>query len=251
MENLTGITTWESNDEKGHRRQLTDKLVNSTIPTDQLLSNIGLYIDSKTLSRLLFMDHLYKQIIDVQGCIIELGCRWGQNLALYAALRGIYEPFNRHRKIIGFDTFAGFPEVDKKDGSSDLIKLGNLATTDNYCGELDDLLSLHEALNPLSHIKKFELCKGDASVKLKEYLQREAYTIVALAYFDFDLYKPTRDCLQLLKPRLTKGSVIGFDEANDPDSPGETIAIMEVLGLPNIRLKRFPFASRVSYYVVE
>ena len=41
------------------------------------------------------------------------------------------------------------------------------------------------------------------------------------------------------------------DELNDPDSPGETLALMEVFGLNNIRVKRFPYASRVSYFAIE
>ena len=250
-DNLTGIKTWASEKEFDSRNRMTDLLIGSTVPKDQLLSNIGLYIESKNLSRILFMDHLYKQIIDVQGCIVEFGCRWGQNVAMYSALRGIYEPFNRHRKIIGFDTFEGFPELDEKDGAAELMVKGNLATTENYQSELEAVLQTHESLNPLDHIKKFELRKGDATKEFPKYLEENPHTIVALAYFDFDLYEPTKECLELLKPRLTKGSVIGFDEANDPDSPGETLAIMEALGLPNIRLKRFPHASRVSYLVVE
>ena len=90
--------------------------------------------------------------------------------------------------------------------------------------------------NPLSHIKKFEICKGDATKELKNYLKNPE-TIVSLAYFDLDIYEPTKECLKLIKPRLTKGSVIGFDELNDPDSPGETLALIETLGLNNIRLK--------------
>jgi len=74
---------------------------------------------------------------------------------------------------------------------------------------------------------------------------------VSLAYFDFDLYEPTLKCLQAIRPRLVKGSVVGFDELNDPDSPGETLALMEAYGLNSVRLKRFPNASRVSYFVVE
>ena len=41
----------------------------------------------------------------------------------------------------------------------------------------------------------------------------------------------------------------GFDELCDSDSPGETKAVMEVLGLNNIKLKRFPITSRISYFV--
>ena len=89
------------------------------------------------------------------------------------------------------------------------------------------------------------------SFELEKYLDENKHTIVALAYFDFDLYDPTKRCLELIKPRLTKGTILGFDEVNDPDSPGETLAVMEALGLNNIRLKRFPYASRVSYCIID
>ena len=252
-EGFTGIQTYTSEEEHKHRDAMADKLINTPLPKDQLLSNIGLFIESKYLSRILFMDHMYRQIVDVQGCVIEFGCRWGQNLGLFQSLRGIYEPFNRHRKIIAFDTFEGFPSaaLDSKDGDAELIFEGNLATSQDYQQELESILSLHESLNPLNHIKKFELRKGDGSIEFPKYLEENQHTIVALAYFDFDIYKPTKDCLEALAPRLTKGSIVGFDELNDPDAPGETLALMEAIGLPNIRLKRFPHASRVSYFVVE
>ena len=57
--------------------------------------------------------------------------------------------------------------------------------------------------------------------------------------------------LELIRPRLVKGSVLGFDELNDPDSPGETLALMETFGLNNIKLRRHRHTSRVSYFVVE
>ena len=37
-------------------------------------------------------------------------------------------------------------------------------------------------------------------------------------------------------------------ELNDPDAPGETLALMETIGLNNVELKKFPYASRVSYF---
>ena len=247
----TGIKTYDSATEGTARAAFEEKLHNSTLPPGQLLSNIGLFIESKHLARILFMDHLYRQIVDVQGCVMEFGCRWGQNLALFSALRGLYEPFNRHRHIVGFDTFEGFPDVVPEDGKSDLMNVGNLATTPGYKDELAGILDLHEQLNPLSHIKKHTLVPGDACDELPRYLEQAPHTMVALAYFDFDLYAPTHRCLEIIRPRLTKGSVVGFDELNDPDSPGETLALMEVFGLENIRVKRFPYASRVSYFVVE
>ncbi|MFA4917243.1 MAG: hypothetical protein WC560_11325 [Syntrophales bacterium] len=246
-----GIKTYESDKEKGLRRSLLESFKNCPIPEDQLLSNLGLFLNSKSLSRILFMDMIYRKIVDVQGIVLEFGTRWGQNMALFSSLRGIYEPFNRHRKIVAFDTFEGFPSLSDKDGKSDMMKQGNLALTDKYQAYLDNLLSLNEADGPLGHIKKNETVAGDACKNIVTFLEKHPQTIVALAYFDFDLYEPTKKCLEAIKPHLTKGSIIGFDELNDPDSPGETIALREVFGLDKYSIKRPPITSRVSYLVVE
>ena len=248
MSSKTDIITYESNSEKQLREDFFNLYKSSPIPERQILSNLGLFINSKNLSRILFMDYLYRKIIDVQGVIMEFGVRWGQNMSLFSALRGIYEPFNRHRKIIGFDTFEGFPNIHDKDGQSEMMKKGQLALTDNYDIYLSKILEAQEKDNPLCHIKKFELCKGDGTKQINNYLERCPETIIALAYFDFDLYEPTKECLMAIKPRLVKGSILGFDELNDPDSPGETLALLETFGLHNIRLKKYPFASRVSYF---
>jgi len=246
-----GITTYASDDERAHRSEMVDLLRSAPIPNDQLLSNLGLFLESKNLARILFMDFLFRQIVPVHGVVMEFGTRWGQNVALFAALRGIYDPFNRHRKIIGFDTFEGFPEITPEDGSSSIMHEGNLAVPEDYQSFLDTVLESHEQLNPLAHLRKFELRAGDATVELPRYLEDAPETIVALAYFDLDLYEPTRQCLEILRPRLVRGSVLGFDELNDPDSPGETLALMEVFGLDHVRLRRLPQVSRASYFVVE
>lgn len=222
------------------------------IPEADILNNLGLFLNSKNLSRILFMDHIYRQIVDVMGTVMEFGTRWGQNMSLFAALRGIYEPFNRHRRIIGFDTFTGFPALTEKDNTGcDVIRQGGLATTDRYEQYLERVMQFQERDNPLSHICKFEVRKGDATEEIERYLHEHPETIVALAFFDFDIYEPTKKCLEAIKDRLVKGSVLAFDELNDPDSPGETTALMEVFGLRNVRLKRHRHASRVSYFVVE
>lgn len=248
---LTKIKTYNNNQEIKNRQRIVELLKNCPIPEDQLISNLGLFLNSKNLSRILFMDHLFKLIVDIPGVVFEFGTRWGQNIALFSALRGIYDPFNRHRKIVGFDTFTGFPEISLKDGKSEMMLKGNLTLTTGYFEYLTEIMEYHEQETPLSHIKKYELVKGDASTEIIIYFKKHPETIVALAFFDFDIYKPTKKCLQTIKPHLVKGSILAFDELNDPDSPGETLALNEVFGLNNIRLKRYKFTSRVSYFVVE
>lgn len=238
-----------SQEEKKNRNYFYSLFKNNPIPENEVLSNLGLYLNRQTLSRILFMHELYKKIIKVHGVIIEFGVRWGQNLALFESFRGIYEPYNYNRKIIGFDTFEGFPQLNPKDG--ELLGQGDYGVTENYETYLDEVLHYHESESPIAHKKKFELVKGDATRTLEEYLQRQPETIVALAYFDFDIYLPTRRCLELIKDRVTKGSVIAFDELNCPEFPGETQAFKEVFGFDRYALKRSPLNPLCSYIVID
>lgn len=251
MSEPTGIMTYDSEGERSSRGALEVALRSSRIPDGQLLSNLGLFLDGKGLSRILAMDFLYRKILEVEGVVVEFGTRWGQNLTLFQTLRGIYEPFNRHRRVIGFDTFAGFPSVDNLDGDSEMMFEGNLKVVEGYEEYLKQLLNSHEQLSPLSHIQKNFLVAGDATKTFPEFLAANPQTVLALVYFDFDLYEPTKLCLKAVSDRLTRGSVVAFDEVNDPDSPGETIALMEEIGLRNMSLKRIRHASRISYFVVE
>jgi len=250
--NNIDIASYKSEEEKTRTIELTNMLLQSPIPKDQLLENLGLFLNSKEFSRLLFMHHLYQQILTVHGSIFELGTRWGNNLSLFHACRSIYEPFiGRTRLLVGFDTFTGFPDIHKKDGHGILMKKGNVTTAPGYEVQLEKIMQIHEQENPASHLKKFELVKGDINKTLPIYLKTHPETIVALAFFDTDLYLPTKNALRLLQPRFTQGTVLGFDEAGDHGAPGVTLAIMETLGLNNIRLQHLPFVSRVSYCEIE
>ncbi len=245
------IKTIASEDEKSGRAKLFDLYKSNPIPDSEVLSNISLFQKRQDFTKQLFFNEIYGEIVKVHGSVFEFGVRWGQNLVTLNNLRGIYEPYNYSRKIIGFDTFEGFLDIDEKDGAHEAVKKGAFAVSKGYEEYLSKILEYHESEAPLSHIKKNSLLKGDASVMLKNYLEEHPETIIAFAYFDFDLYEPTKKCLELIKPYLTKGSVIGFDELNDPGFPGETLAVRETLGLSNIRLRRNRFSGIQSYFIVE
>ena len=240
-----------SPEEKAIRERFAEHFAACPIPRDELLRNLGLFVKWQDLARILFMDDLYRRIVDAPGVILELGVRWGQNLALFSALRTIYEPFNHNRKVIGFDTFAGFPSVHAKDGTDDIMREGSYGLTEGYADYLDAVLDYHERESPRPHIPKHELITGDAAVQLPEYLERNPQTIVALAYFDLDLYEPTKRCLEALRGHLTRGSVLAFDELNLRDFPGETVALKETLGLDRFHLRRNRYSGVNAFLVIE
>jgi len=255
MKKDLGTKSSASSEYKNTRELLANELRNSFIPNNELTGNLGLYIERMHLSRILLMHELYKEIVNVPGNIIEFGVRWGQNMSLFSSFRGMYEPFNYTRKIVGFDTFSGFPEVSKEDLPSNIqgrsSDVGDYSVVKNWKAELEKILSFHESLSPLPHIKKWELIEGDATETFPQYFNEHQELIVALAYFDFDIYAPTKSCLENLIPRLTKGSIVVFDELNCPEFPGETIAVQEILGTRNIALRRDANNPYVSWFKWE
>ena len=251
MSNKFGIKSSAASSYKNRRLDIAQTLRNSAIPDNELTGNLGIYMERMHLSRILLMHDLYKRIINIPGVILEFGVRWGQNIALFNAFRGMYEPYNYTRKVVGFDTFTDFPEVmeqDMKKGDVKEVKTGDYAVSKGWQLNFEEILGYHDALSPLPHIRKWELVAGDATITFPVYLEKYPELIVSLAYFDFDIYKPTKECLELLIPRLTKGSIVAFDELNCPEFPGETIAVQEVLGMNNIKLERDPNNPLVTWF---
>lgn len=237
--------------EKNAVDTITSVLFSGKIPQDEIQRNIGLFIDRRVFSRIMFMYELYKLGLNINGSIMEFGVRWGQNIALFSSFRGMLEPFNHFRKIIGFDTFEGFTGRHEKDGDADFIHAGAYNVSPGYEATLEAIMSANEDLSPNSHIRKFEIVKGDVTKTLDAYLEHHPETIISMAYFDMDLYEPTEYVLRKILPRMPKGAVIGFDELNCKPFPGETRALHEVMGISNVRLQRLPFSPNTSYIIIE
>ena len=232
------------------RARFFGELMKAPIPPEELMHNLPLFQDRRLIAQILFVNEIYQKIVGLHGNIFEFGVRYGPKMALFTSLRGIYEPMNPNRKVVGFDTFGGFPSVHRKHDLAK-VKKGDFAVTENYEAYLEKMLLLHESMAPIENQKKFELVKGDAPKTLKTYLAAHPETIISLAYFDFDLYQPTKVCLEAILPYLTKGAVVVFDEINLPDWPGETVALREVLGTGKFRLVHSPYRAAAAYLIYE
>ena len=203
------------------------------------------------LGRFLARDKIFQKIINVQGSIIECGVYMGAGLMTWATLSSIYEPLNHIRRVIGFDTFAGFVDVHEKDTYADnkTIKKGGL-----HCSSYEDLkecIRIYDLYRPLGHIPKVEIVKGDALSTIEEYLVENSHLVVSLLYLDFDLYEPTKLAIEKFLPRMPKGAVIVFDQLNQKHWPGETTAVLDSVGVRNLKIERFAFQPQLSYAVLE
>lgn len=214
------------------------------------LRSFVLYTPRQVLSDFLVRFELFKMIQDIPGSILELGVFNGQGLLSYAQFSAILEPNNISRKIYGFDTFAGFPSIAESDqqSRSSFMQVGGYEV-DSYA-RVNAAVELYDNNRFIGHVPKVELIKGDVTKSLPEFFRQNPQVIPALVHLDMDLYAPTKCALELLLPRMPKGGVVVFDELNLKDFPGETAAFLEVLSANSIALKRLPYCSRISYFVV-
>ena len=171
----------------------------------------------------------------------------------WAKISEILEPYNFLRKIYGFDTFEGFPSINPADltGSGAVAEVGRLKPEYNVFEELQDCIHSLEETRLLKHQEKVILIKGDAILTIPQFLKENQHVLISLLYLDFDLYEPTLVALKEFLPRMSKGSIIAFDELNDPKWPGETRALLESFNLNHYKLESFNFEPHISWLTLE
>jgi Macrocin-O-methyltransferase (TylF) len=220
-------------------------------PVDRLRT-FQRFVPRSDIGRFLAKAAMFQQVLDVCGYVVECGVFLGGGLLGWGQLSTIFEPLNHVRRVVGFDSFSGFPRVDAKDQTESnpgFARPGGVAAP--YYDEVMEAIRIYDISRPIGHIPRIEVVKGNALETMPQYVQDNPHLIVSLLYLDFDIYEPTKKAIETFLPRMPKGAVIAFDELNHKAWPGETLAVLETVGLRNLRLKRFPWQPQLSYAVLE
>ena len=228
----------------------TNIFLNSPDSIETKLENFPKYVRRQHLKRFLAMYEIFKRIVNVKGSVVECGVYKGFGLMSWAKISTILEPENLTRRIYGFDTFEGFPDVSQQD-LSEASHAGKGALNSNSREELMELIVQYDSDRFLGHINKVQLFEGDAVKTIPEFLTTNPHLIVSLLFLDFDLYEPTKIAIEQFLPRMPKGALIVFDELDNPIWPGETLALLDSVGIQNLRLERIAWDPYISYAVIE
>lgn len=254
-ETMTSPERWlEPQNLSGQRQALLEQLAaafeNSSRDVAERLDQFPKYVPITAVGRFLARYEMFRLIQDVPGCILEAGVLAGAGLFSFVHFSFLLEPHNSYRKLLGFDTFSGFPdlaEIDKR-GTSAHMQVGGYA--DDSLSELRFFAQIHQSARFLQQREQIELVKGDITQTVPEYLISHPELVIALLYLDVDLYEPTKTCLTHLLPRIPKGGIVVFDQLSLSEYPGETAALVETVGIKNLRLRKLPF-SKASFAVIE
>jgi|TARA_Y100000310_G_scaffold338835_1_gene429629 hypothetical protein len=221
---------------------------------DEKFKNFELFVHRRYLARFIVRYELFKKIMNIEGSIIECGVWNGGGVLAWGKLSEIFEPYAIKRKIIGFDTFEGFPHVNDKDKGKNLnpnVKKGAFKPENSTYDEILSSIEIFNNERYLNQFNKIELVKGDALRTIPDFVNENNHLIVALLFLDFDLYEPTKVALETLLPRVPKGGIVAFDEINNPGWPGETMALVEQIATLNkIEIRKFHFDANIAYITI-
>lgn len=230
-------------------QEIADIFNNNPESVEIKLENFPKYVRRQHLKRFLTLYEIYKRILPVKGSIVELGVFRGFSLSSWIKLSAILEPENLIRKVYGFDTFEGFPSLHQKDKTNEYEhEVGHFYT--NVYDELKELSETYNNDRFLGHINKLELIKGDCTETIPKFLDSNPHLLIGLLFIDLDLYEPTKIALEHFIPRMHKGSIIAFDELDNPQWPGETLALLESMNVKNLKIETIPGDPYIGFAVL-
>lgn len=120
-------------DEKNLSDELCQAFEASQLPISLRLQSFPRHVRRQDIARFLVKYEIFKLSLCANGSVIECGIFTGGGIMAWVHFSTILEPYNHTRRIIGFDTFSGFPEVHAKDakyGVSEHLHSGAFRTHD-------------------------------------------------------------------------------------------------------------------------
>ncbi|MEK9669516.1 MAG: TylF/MycF/NovP-related O-methyltransferase [Gammaproteobacteria bacterium] len=220
-----------------------------------ILMNFPAFIRRRDVVRFLSHYELFKNVIDLPGCIIELGVSKGTSLLTWGHFMETFCPGDRTRKVFGFDHFQGLQGFTEKDGKifeGDKAgkEVGGWKAPQHATEQLVDLFN-EDCLVP--NIERIELVDGDIFETLPKFIHEHPGLRISLLHLDLDLYEPTKFSLELLFDRVIKGGVIVFDEYGLIPWEGEANAVDEFFASRNLepQIQKHPFTVTPSGFLVK
>jgi hypothetical protein len=190
----------------------------------------------------------------LKGDLFEFGVYKGKSLIATALL---LKKLKSKKKVIGFDTFSGFPSYHKYDNLKYLknfsdvynkhlilkkcvsfkkkmqINKKNISTSNDFSD-----VSIKELKDKIKFLKlkNIILVKGNFNKTIPQYIKNIKQ--IFAANIDSDLYESYKIVLSNLYPRLVKGGMIHLDEYFSLKFPGARIATNQFVSENNLKLKK-------------
>lgn len=201
----------------------------------ELVEDFPRFTGHMSIGRYLTLYEMYKKSWGIAGHIAEVGTYKGTSLLWFTKLLQIFEP-EALTQVHGFDWFKGTGEDDIE------VKIEK----GSYSYPYEDLQKLIKAQNLQNKCFVHEL---DVTTQLKEFFETNAHLYFKVVFLDCGLYSVTKEALKNLWPRLNVGGVLILDQFSHELSPGEAMAIKEIL--PNAKIETLHNSWMPTSYIIK
>jgi Macrocin-O-methyltransferase (TylF) len=250
----TDVFFYPSSGEESYFEQLRRLIAKYPHDIRHHLDLFPVYTSRRAFIRQLAHYELFKMTIDLPGHYIDFGVYFGKSFFTWHKFLEIFTPTATHKKVIGFDTFVGFPNLVSEDGKNDSAiqkEPGGLSSA-SFLDEFLELLDLHnqDAVLPAG---RGTIIQGDVCKTFPQWLDKNPEARFCLCNLDLDLYEPTAVVLENSWDRIVPGGILVLDEYGTSKWPGETKAWDDFAARRclNIALKRFPFANAPGAFLIK
>lgn len=212
-----------------------DQLLTMQIPTRDLIYHFPAYVGHVNLARFLFFYDLYKQTIDLNGHIADVGTWKGASFLFMAKMIKLFEPYNP-TQAYAFDWFHGMAPGEYDDQTQ----------SGSYCSDYESLKKLVD-LQGLSDVAIIN--KMDVTRELTPYFEERPWMRFKFVFVDCGIEDVLESSLANFWPRLVNGGILVLDHYNASASPTESRILDHHVG--NLPILQAPFNRQPTAYVIK
>ena len=201
----------------------------------EIIEDFPRFSGHMSIGRYLTLYELYKKTEGIAGHIAEVGTYKGTSLLWFGKLLQLFEP-NSLTQAHGFDWFKGTGddsvELKIEKGSysynyEELLEVIKYQNIDNVC-------FVHK-LNVITDIEKF--------------FEDNPHFYYKMVFLDAGFYDVVKKSIEVLWPRLNKGGILVLDQFGHELSPGEAMAVKELL--PDQKIRTINNSWMPNAYIIK
>ena len=201
----------------------------------EIIEDFPRFSGHMSIGRYLTLYELYKKTECIAGHIAEVGTYKGTSLLWFGKLLQLFEP-NSLTQAHGFDWFKGTGDdsvglkIEKGSYSynyEELLKVIKYQNIDNVC-------FVHK-LNIITELEKF--------------FENNPHFYYKMVFLDAGFYDVVKKSIEVLWPRLNKGGILVLDQFGHELSPGEAMAVKELL--PDQKIRTINNSWMPNAYIIK
>lgn len=220
---------------RGPYQQSMEKIKSMNFDPAEIIEDFPRFSGHMSIGRYLTLYELYKKTEGIAGHIAEVGTYKGSSLLWFTKLLQIYEPESL-TQVHGFDWFEGTGEDSVE------LKIEKGSYKSSYEELLDLIKAQHLENNCFVH-------KLNVVTELESFFAENPHLYFKVVFLDAGFYDVVKKSIEVLWPRLNPGGILILDQFGHELSPGEAMAVKEIL--PNEKIETVHNSWMPNAYIIK